>query len=279
MAQSSQLSRLEKSPIQVIDRATVILRVLGAAKSPLGVRELSRRVELSPSTTRRILIALCENDLCEQTADGSYQLGLTLLELGSKVEAGLDLRSRSLPALRRLAELSHLTAFLAVRREDRAITIERVDGRYAFSLAVTVGGSLPLHAGGISRALLAHLPEGEALDYIRRGPLKSFTDRTLVAEAALLADREEIRRLGYAISEEDVTPGVAALAMPVFDHRSASEPVASISVAGLVPHVLDDNRERVLGLVREAAEEISRELGHGIAADVSDLAPVPAATP
>ncbi|HSS42720.1 MAG TPA: IclR family transcriptional regulator [Solirubrobacterales bacterium] len=254
----------EKSPIQVIDRATWILRVLGAAKRPLGVRELARRVELSPSTTRRILVSLCDNGFCEQTGDGNYQLGLTLLELGSKVEAGLDLRTRALPALRRLAEVSDLTAFLAVRREDRAITIERVDGRYAFSLAVTVGSSLPLHAGGISRALLAYLPEDEARGYIRQGPLRSFTDRTLVTESALIGDREEIRRVGYAISEEDVTPGVAALAMPIFDHRSADEPVGSISVAGLVPHVIDE-KDRVLGLVREAAEEISRELGHRIA--------------
>lgn len=268
----------KRSPIQVIDRATWILRVLGAAKAPLGVRELGRRVDLSPSTTRRILISLCDNGLCEQTAEGTYQLGLTLLELGSKVEAGLDLRTRALPALRRLAELSHLTAFLSVRREDRAITIERADGRYAFSLAVTVGGSLPLHAGGISRALFAYLPEDEALAYIRHGPLKAFTDRTLVTEAALIADREEVRRVGYAISDEDVTPGVAALAMPIFDHRSADEPVGSISAAGLVPHVLDDNKDRVLGLVREAAEEISRELGHRIAPDVADRAVVEAAT-
>jgi DNA-binding IclR family transcriptional regulator len=267
---------LEKSPIQVIDRATLILRVLGAAKEPLGVRELGRRVELSPSTTRRILISLCDNGLCEQTTDGTYQLGLALLELGSKVEARLDLRTRSLTALRRLAELSNLTAFLAVRREDRAITIERVDGRYAFSLAVTVGGSLPLHAGGISRTLLAYLPEDEALAYIRRRPLEAFTDRTLVTEAALIADREEIHRVGYAISDEDVTPGVAALAMPIFDHRSTDEPVGSISAAGLVPHVLDDNKDRALGLLREAAEEISRELGHRI---TPDPAPIGRVTP
>ena len=52
----SRDSGVEKSSIQVLDRATSILRVLGDANEPLGVRELGRRVGLSPSTTRRILI-------------------------------------------------------------------------------------------------------------------------------------------------------------------------------------------------------------------------------
>ncbi len=266
------MSSETNSQIQVIDRAVALLRTLADADEPLGIRELARRVELSPSTTRRIAASLCHHDLCEQTAAGSYQLGLALFELGTHVEAGLDIRSRSLPALQRLSEQSHLTAFVCVQRDDRVIAIERIDGRYAFSLALTVGGSLPLYAGAASRALLAYLPREEVLELLAKHPPEAFTDRTLVKQAEILADMGEIRERGYAISDEDVTPGVAALGMPVFGHHSQVRPVAAISVAGLVPQVLGDERERLLGQLREAAAEISRELGHGLAGERGERA-------
>lgn len=252
------------SQIQVIDRAVALMRALSEADGPLGLRDLARRVGLSPSTTRRILASLAYHGLCEQTQEGSYRLGLVLFELGSRVEADLDIRTRSLPALQRLAEESHLTAFICIQRDDRAIAIERVDGRYAFSLALTVGGSLPLHAGGAARALLAYLPEEEALRLLEASPREAFTKRTLTEPDEILADMREVRERGYAISDEDVTPGVAALGMPVFGHLFEDRPVAAVSVAGLVPQVLGEGRDRLVGLLREAAAQISRELGHGI---------------
>lgn len=255
------------SEIQVIDRAVSVMRALAADDEPVRLRELARRTALSPSTARRILASLCHHRFCEQDAGGSYRLGLALFELGTRVESDLDLRSRSLPALKRLAEVSHLTVFICVQRENRAIAIERVDGRYAFSLALTVGGSLPLNAGAASRALLAHLPEEEALELFEKHPPEEFTARTLTTEKAILADMRTVRERGYAISDEDVTPGVAAIGMPVFGHGPGERPVAAISVAGLVPQVLGDEEERLIGQLREAAEEISRELGHGLAAE------------
>lgn len=252
------------SQIQVIDRAVALMRALAAADEPLGLRDLARRVELSPSTTRRILASLAYHGLCEQTAEGTYRLGLALFELGSRVQADLDIRTRSLPALQRLSDQSHLTAFICVQRGDRAIAIERIDGRYAFSLALTVGGSLPLHAGGASRALLAYLPEEEVRQLLEAGPRERFTERTLTDLEEILADLREVREQGYAVSDEDVTPGVAALGMPVFSHLSDDRPAAAVSIAGLVPHVLGEGRERLLELLGETATEISRELGHGL---------------
>jgi DNA-binding IclR family transcriptional regulator len=261
------------SQIQVIDRAVALMRELSRADGPVGLRDLARRVDLSPSTTRRILASLSHHGLCEQTPKGTYRLGLALFELGSKVEADLDIRTRSLPALQRLVDESHLTAFICIQRDGRAIAIERIDGRYAFSLALTVGGSLPLHAGGAARALLAWLPEDEALRLLAASPREAFTDRTLTEPDEILADMRETRERGYVISDEDVTPGVSAIGMPIFGHLFEDRPVAAVSIAGLHPQVLGEEEDRLVGLLREAAEEISRELGHGIADNAKSAKP------
>jgi DNA-binding IclR family transcriptional regulator len=262
------------SQIQVVDRAVDLLRVLGEADEPLGLREIARRSGLSVSTTRRVLSSLCHHGLCEQNASGRYGLGLLLFELGMRFESRLDIRVRSLPTLERLAEASQLTVFLCVRRDDRTIAIERIDGHYAFSLALTLGGSLPLYAGAASRVLASYLPESEVRRLLAEHPPTPFTEHTLTTVDALVTDLRESRKRGYVISNEDLTPGVAALGMPVFSHHSDTEPAAAISIAGLVPQVLGDGCERVLALLRESAEEISRELGQGLAGD----RPVRAAT-
>lgn len=254
-----------RAQIQVLDRAATLLRILGDARRPLRLGAIAEQARLSPSTTRRILSSLCANGLCAQSDDGSYRLGLLLFELGSRVEAGFDLRERAYPALVRLSELTHLTAFLCVRHDQRAIAIERIDGRYAFSLALTVGGTLPLHSGGAPRVFLAYESEAEVRRYLAEAnPLERFTPNTLVDLDDLLKDLRQVRERGYVISNEDVTPGVAALAAPVFGHLDSATPVAAISVAGLVPHVLGEQQDSLLSLLLETAELISRELGHGL---------------
>jgi DNA-binding IclR family transcriptional regulator len=264
----------EGSQIQVIDRAVGLVQTLADADGPLGLREIARRSDLSASTTRRILGALCHHGLCEQTHTGAYGLGLALFELGMRVEAGLDIRTRSLPTLKWLSGESHLTVFMCVRRDERAIAIERIDGRYAFSLALTLGGALPLYAGAAPRVLMSYLPEEETLRVLKEHPPVRFTEHTLVDQKELMADLRLSRERGYVISNEDLTPGVAAVGVPVFGHLSDDQPAAAISVAGLVPQLLGDQFERQLGLLRAAAQDISRELGHGLGGDRAERSEV-----
>lgn len=251
--------------IQVIDRAASLLRILGAAPGPMRLSAVAEKANLSPSTTRRILSSLTQNGLCDQGVDGTYRLGLLLFELGSRVEARFDLRKHAHPPLERLSALTHLTAFLCVRQETTATAIERIDGRYAFSLALTVGGSLPLHVGAAPRVFLAYDSEAEVRRYLDgAGPLERFTERTLVTTEDVLSDLRESRERGYVISDEDVTPGVAALGAPVFGHQGDAKAIAAISVAGLVTQVLGDKRDELVSLLLETADLISRDLGHGL---------------
>ena len=255
----------QRGQIQVIDRAMVLLRALSEGGPEVRLRDLTRSSGLSPSTTRRILSSLIENDLCEQNGDGSYRLGLALFELGTRVEASFDLRDRSRPGLERLAATTNLTAFLCVRRDLKAICIDRIDGNYAFSLALTLGGSLQLHVGGASRALLAWDSDEQVLSYLRDAPpFTALTPRTLVTPEQVLADVKESRERGWAISNEDVTPGVAAIGAPIFGHVQPERPLAAISVAGLTPHVLGERADEIAGLLTQTADTISRSLGYEV---------------
>jgi DNA-binding IclR family transcriptional regulator len=76
----------------------------------------------------------------------------------------------------------------------------------------------------------------------------------------------EIRENGYAISDEDVTLGIAAVGAPIFDHSGKVR--AAISLSGTKPLILGDEKAMV-SRVLEAAERVSRSLGYKTAQPAS----------
>jgi DNA-binding IclR family transcriptional regulator len=242
------------SGIQVLDRAASLLRLLADAEGPLRIQELAERSGLVASTTRRILVSLCDNGLCEQI-DGAYRLGIRLFELGTRVESGFDLRSVSRPPLERLSAVTKLTTCLWVSHDDRAVVIDRFDGDYAFSGAPTVGTAQRSHDDAVPRVFLAWNTEREVQRHLRL-----YRRQDDVAENVLTA-LAETREQGFAVTTNS-TSGVTQLAMPVFGHEQPNRPVAAVSIAGLEPHFLDQGNDRLVELLRQASDSISHNLGH-----------------
>jgi DNA-binding IclR family transcriptional regulator len=190
---------------------------------------------------------------------GGYRLGLLFLRVGSALEDTIDIREAALPSLKRLVAETGATSFLCIRRAGRAVCVERIEGTAVRSLALELGNSLPLYSGAAPRALLAYLPPAEQLTVLR-DMVSQPGDPGRPSPAAILADAEQSRAAGYTISDEDVTPGIAALGAPVFDH--AGNVAAAISVSGLRSQVLGDRTEANIALIREAAAAVSGALGN-----------------
>src|SRR4051812_43220522 len=190
---------------------------------------------------------------------GSYRLGLIFLMIGSAVEDAIDIREAALPALRHLAAETRATSFLCVRRAMRAVCVERIEGNAVRSPALELGGSLPLCSGAAPRALLSRLPLAEQLT-ILRDAVPQPGDPVPPSPAATLADAEQSRSAGYTVSDEDVTPGIAALGAPIFDR--SGRPAAAISISGLRSQILGDRAERNIALIKAAAASVSRALGN-----------------
>src|SRR3954453_20249030 len=222
------------------------------------------------STVYRLLASLQQLELVEPgPRRGTFVLGLKLFRLGLKrfrpgrsVVPPFDERQAALPVMERIHDELGETTFLCVRRGYNAVCIELIDGTRVTLLALSLGGSLPLHAGAVSRALLAFEREEFWQDYLEHHELEALTPQTPATRAALIDELRTTRARGYSVSDEDVTPGVAAVGAPIFDHTHRVR--ASLSVGGMREHFFA-NRERAIELVCDAAAEISRALGYDAA--------------
>jgi DNA-binding IclR family transcriptional regulator len=252
---------IQDNPVRSLAKAVLLLDAL-ANEREATPRRLSEVLNEPRTTVYRLLTSLEALDMVEPgSQSGTWRLGLRLLRLGSAVTERLDERQAALPVMGRIHEATEETVFLCVRRADEAVCIERIEGLHVQSLALRLGGSLPLHAGAAPRTLLAWEPRLEWEAYMKRAALLDrYTDRTPVTRSELFAELEQTLAQGYATSDEDITPGIGSLGAPIFDHTGSIR--AAISIGGVRQVLLEEMREEAIKLLVDGAREISAALGH-----------------
>ena len=245
----------------VIGKATSLLDEL-AGNGELSAARLSERLGEPRTTVYRLIRALEQAEFVEPADQaGRYRLGLKLFRLGGVVVARFDERQAALRHMEALHATTGETVFLCIRRGLEAVCIERLEGSRAVSLALTLGGALPLHAGAAPRVLLAEQERTAWQEYYgAAGRLPPLAPPLPARAEDLFDELETVRRRGFAISDEDVTVGIAAIGAPIRNHRGAV--TAALSISGVRPAILGANRVRMTGLVVDAAAAVSASLGY-----------------
>lgn len=245
--------------LELISKAGAVLDILEAS-GPTSAADLAEVLDEPLSSVYRLMQSLTAIGWVDRVAKrGPYRLGLTWMTLGGLLEDHLDIREACRPALRSLVSSTGATSFLCVRRGSRAVCLERVEGASVQSLALQLGSSLPVYAGAAPRALLAFLSHAEQEDALAE-TTQLRGDPARPARSVIEADVTKTRAQGFAVSDGDVTPGVAALGAPVFNHRGEVE--GAISISGLTAQVLDrEVLDRNVDLLRLATAQASAALG------------------
>lgn len=239
-------------PIKMLSNAWSVIDALATH----GVRTpatLSQELGIPRASVYRLIDGLQAIELVEPVADGGVRLTRRWLHLADASLAGLSEWADAGPVLDGLVARTGLTAFLSVPRGGRAVCIRWAQGRAIDVLALRPGRTLPFHAGAAGRVLLAHQSDHEIELLLADAPFDALTPATLTTAEALRDDVAQTRQQGYCLSQEDVTPGIAALGIPVRGARGAV--VGAVSVGGLVEEV----SEALLPPLIEAAKRLESE--------------------
>jgi DNA-binding IclR family transcriptional regulator len=222
-----QSDRPSTAPSTAAGRVLAVLSAFGPAHPSLTLSEISRRSGLTLTTAHRLVGELRDWGGLERGADGRYTIGLRLLELGSLAPQGLQLRELALPYLDDLHVATRANIHLAVRDGRDVVYVESLRARGAVQVLSRLGGRWPLHATGTGQVLLA-FTAGSVQDELISGPLRRFTADTITDPVELRRVLGEVRRTGVAVTENQLTPGALAIAVPVRGPRD--EVVAALGV-------------------------------------------------
>jgi DNA-binding IclR family transcriptional regulator len=253
--------RPARSGSQSLERGLDILEMIEAENGDIGVRELARRLELSPTIVQRLVTSLAVRGYIEKNTETSrYRLGHRSMILGASGERGVDYLVTARRELDRLAQEHHLNGFVSILRSGRAIYLLAVQA-VGLAIRVSIGSEMPLHSTAAGKVLLASLDDGAARKVLGHRKLAAITPHTITDPAALIALLAKVRRQGFATVVEENIPGVLSVGAPITDRAGAV--VAALSVA--FPKYLESGLtlQGSIPLVTAAALRISRTLGAG----------------
>lgn len=247
-------------PIQSIERAAAVLRLLARGSGHHGLAEISASLGLPKGTAHGILRTLQRVEFVEQDqATGRYRLGAALLHLGTSYLDANELRSRSINWSDTLAARSGQEVRIGMHLDGAVLVVHHVFRPDDSMQTLGIGAMLPLHATALGKVLLAY--DGDLSATARRRELTSLTRRTIVKPAALERELAEVRGLGWASEAEEYLPGEASIAAPI--RVPGGLVVGAIGISGAVDRICDSgNRPKrvMVGHVSFAAEAVTRAL-------------------
>lgn len=250
----------EQRRLSSVHNAIRILKAFSGRNREYGVTELARKLDISTSSTHRLLSTLLEEHLVEQDpTTGRYRLGLAIYDLVAAISAGYDLTEAVLPPMTVLRQRTGETVQVAVLDGREVVYIERLESSHNLRLFLDVGRRNWAHSTGTGKLLLAFLSKPE-LDRLLDGwELERLTEATITDHATLRRELGKIRDRGYAENEGESETGVLSIGVPIRDRTGAV--VAAMSVAGPMERMNRD-RTAVTYAVMEAAATASRRLGY-----------------
>mgnify|MGYP003385773442 CR=1 FL=1 len=225
--------------VPAVTRSIAILRLLGRAKTPMGVKAISQALDLVPSTSLHILRVLVAEEMVKVDATKQYSLGMGMLSLARTALQGSDFATLVQP---RIDELSRRYAVTAI-----GVELPNLDHMIVVALSQTQAGGTLLHDRDHHRRQVDIGSRFPALISATGRCVAAFSDqpsaeidkrfRALRWHNAPSHEtwRKEVdatRRQGFSIDRGNYIAGVTVVAVPVLNAAGTiSQTIASVGIS------------------------------------------------
>jgi DNA-binding IclR family transcriptional regulator len=244
--------------VPAIDKCFAILELLAQSKTPLGISEISRKLDLNKSSVFNTVHTLRDLNVLENQPGGKFVFGTRLYILGNMAGKSSALIQTAHPYLRAINERTKLSAFLGLRSDRQAVLIDKADSAYELKVSSEIGMQMPILAGAGIKAMLAQLSDEEIDEILARTELKRYTPYSITDKAVYKEEILEVRKQGIAYDKEEYIEGMVAFAVPI--KANGRDLQTAIWAVGLKHQVLDRSVPELTALLKEMSEEINCRL-------------------
>lgn len=211
----SRSSTSSRQRLQVIERASKVLRSLEGQASGLSLGEIAKATGLPRSTVQRIVGALeAEQFVISATPKARVVLGPALLRLASSVK--IDIVQLASPALQKLSADTGETVDLSVLQGTNAVFVFQIPGRHRLRAVSAVGDSFPLHCSACGKALLA-VVGAKLMTTMAEKPMPAYTANTITEVNALRKEIADFGQSPLCYDNQEHTEGISAVGTAIID--------------------------------------------------------------
>jgi len=249
-------ARSVKSAERVLD----LLEHIGTRSQGVTFGAIARELSIPKSSLHALLEVLTNRGYVELAPETRhYSLGTRVWETGQAYLLHHNVVREARAVLESIVARVNETAQLAKLAGTENVYLAKVDSSHALRLQSEVGARLSAHATGVGKALLAQLDDAEIYARFGRGNLPAYTRNTFSTTQALVEELAEIRRRGFAIDNEEYTPGVFCIAVPVYDASERATTAVSVSVPTM--RAESEGLALILHVVAEGSLQLSARCG------------------
>lgn len=243
-------------------RGLEILESFTPSEPHLTLQDLAGRTGLPKTTVHRFLKTLLTmNYVMLDPRTKAYSLAPRVMALGFSVLSGMDLRQTAFPYMEALSRETDQNVNLAVLDRTEVLYIERITVRKIININLYVGSRLNCYLTAMGRSLIAFLSR-DSYEQLLAELLK---DKDAVKVIGRHGEKlepilDQVRRRGYATSDDEWVQGLRAVGAPVFNGRGEVEASLTMTfVSQLVSY--DEMIEKYVQPIMATAGRISAALG------------------
>ena len=254
---------------QSLTRALLILEAFGSGEADVGIRDLARELNTSPTTVFRAVAALRYAGYLEKDpGTGRYRLGPAIMKLAALYAKQNPLSEVGRRVFEKYSERFKYNFYLGALRNHEVVYLTVVDGRGPIKIVLLPGGHTALHATALGKVLLAYQSDEFINDVLGKEKLQRFTERTITDPDILRDQIPIIRQQRYALNSGEQYDEIAAVGVPVYD--SEGRVIACASLGYPRELVGPDELDNIIVLTQEVAREITIRTGGIIPAVPTD---------
>lgn len=230
------------------------------AEQPLEGKEITKLLDIHPSSTSRILKALRDANFVRIGSNKKYEIGYGLFDVANKSLKNLEVNEIAKPYLEYLNKITGETVHLGVLDDYEAVYLNKIECDHPIRMYSRIGKRVGAYCTGLGKVLLAYLPEKELEQRLNKIEFKKYTKNTIVKKSEFKKDLFKIRERGTAYDNEEHEEDIVCVAAPIFDFYKRV--VASISISATTRYKSLEQLKKYEKYLKQTCKEISTALGY-----------------
>ncbi|WP_170456305.1 IclR family transcriptional regulator [Ruegeria arenilitoris] len=201
-------------------RLLLILEEVARRGVAVKPADLIEALGLAKPTVHRLLQTAEAEGFLQRDLDGrSYGPGPRLRQMSVNTVSSEHLRTARLAILRGVADEIGETCNLAIPDREGMIYLDRVETKWPLRIQLPIGTQVPFHCTASGKMYLSTLRRNTLDGFLSARGLTANTEKTITDPKAMRAEIAKIAQNGYSTDDEEFMPGMAAVAVPVFDEN------------------------------------------------------------
>lgn len=244
--------------IKMVERALTVLDLLRTSKERLGVNEIAKRCDLSPSTAFRILKTLEVTGWVFQLSDDRYIPGQKVGFVTEKNNLYMALQDMAHFVMTEYTARIGQAMNLMVREGIHCTILQQSRTGKLIEYVPPLYSNLPFYACAGGKVLLSELPISMVENILHSCEMVPITSHTITDPEIFWKELREAAANGYAFDDRESAENGSCIAVPVRDSEGTI--IASLSFSGFIG--IPDKKDLLSYLpdLQEASKRISQSL-------------------